>query len=365
MAALSDIGTDLWRHLLTSRWRGVRVLALATARWLDEEGPQLGAAIAFYTMFAVAPLLVVTIAIAGAVFGPDAARGRIVAQIQDLVGPVAAQGIEAMVQSAWLHPHGLLAGVLGGIALLLGATGVFGALRRSLNAIGRVAARPSLFGTLVRARLIAFALVLGFGFLAIASLLLSAALAAFGAWLSDRYSGLAELFALIDVVVSTLVLVVAFAALLRWLPDAPPSRRATWSGAAASALLFSIGKHLIGLYLARASVASSYGAAGSFVIVMLWVYYSAQILLFGAALAATLDARNGGDAAPQQRSAPQSGRPAAAPTSLAEARARRPLPPRGPGAARPLSALNNPWTRKPVQILRFPRERVRRMPGER
>src|SRR5258706_12161521 len=192
MVALSDIGPTLWRQLLTSRWRPVRLLAAATARWLDEGGPQLGASIAFYTMFAVAPLLVVAIAIAGAVFGPDAARGRVVEQIQDLVGPVAAQGIEAMIESAWLHPHSLLAGVLGSITLLIGASGVFGALRRSLNAIGRIAPKPSLFGTLVRTRLVAFALVLGFGFLAIASLLVSAAVAAAGAYLTDRYTGLAE-----------------------------------------------------------------------------------------------------------------------------------------------------------------------------
>ncbi|HEX6707294.1 MAG TPA: YihY/virulence factor BrkB family protein [Albitalea sp.] len=356
MIALSDIGPRLWQRLLHARWQPLRVGALATSRWLDESGPQLGASIAFYTMFAVAPLLVVAIAIAGAVFGPQAARGQIVQEIEGLVGPAAARGIEAMVESAWLHPHGVLAAVLGVVTLLLGASGVFGALRRALNAIGRVAPLPAMFGTLLRARLIAFALVLGFGFLAVASLLVSATVAALGAYLSDRMPGLAELFALLDVVVSTGVLVVAFAALLRWLPDAAPSRRAVWVGAACSALLFAIGKHLIGLYLARASVASSYGAAGSFVVVMLWVYYSAQILLFGAAVAATLDARDGGDAAPHLTTPGQQRVPP--PTSLAEARARRkPTPSSG---ARPISARNNPWARGTVKILRFPGERVRR-----
>jgi len=355
MVALTDIGPNIWRQLLTSRWKAVRLLAQATDCWLDRGAPQLGASVAFYTMFAVAPLLVVVIAIAGAVFGADAARGRIVEQVQGLVGADAARSIQAMIESAWLHPHGLLAGVLGVVALLLGASGVFSALRNSLNKIGRVAPKPSLLGTMVRARLIAFALVLGFGFLAIASLVLSAALAALGAYLTERYPGLAELFALLDISVSTLVLVVAFAALLRWLPDAPPSRRAVWTGAACSALLFSIGKHLIGLYLARASVASSYGAAGSFVVVMLWVYYSAQILLFGAALASTIDERHGGDGTPHRRPGPP-GRPAAAPTSLAEVRARRHA-----GGARPLDRASNPWTRAPVQILKFPGERVRRL----
>lgn len=358
MAALTDLGPALWRRLLTSRWRPVRLGALATSRWLDDGGPALGASIAFYTMFAVAPLLVVAIAIAGAVLGPDAARGHIVTEIEGLVGPAAARSIEAMIESAWLHPHGLVAAVLGVITLLLGASGVFSALRRALNAIGHVAPLPSAFSTLVRARLIAFALVLGFGFLAVASLLLSATLAALGSYLSARYPGLSGLFALLDVAVSTAVLVVAFAALLRWLPDVPPSHHAVWMGATCSAVLFAVGKHLIGLYLARASVASSYGAAGSFVVVMLWVYYSAQILLFGAALAATLDARNGGDTAP--RVSPGTPLRHAPPASLAEARARR-----SPGGARPVNAANNPWNGGQVKILRFPGERVRRLPGER
>ncbi|HEX6364275.1 MAG TPA: YhjD/YihY/BrkB family envelope integrity protein, partial [Albitalea sp.] len=162
MAALSEIGPTLSRHLLGSRHKWVRLLAQAAVRWMDRGAPQLGASVAFYTMFAVAPLLVVGIAIAGAVFGPDAARGHIVEQIQGVVGTEAARGIQAMIESAWLHPHGLLAGALGIGALLLGASGVFAALRKSLNAIGDPLAKASLFGTLVRPRLVAFALVLGF-----------------------------------------------------------------------------------------------------------------------------------------------------------------------------------------------------------
>ena len=188
--------------------------------------------------------------------------------------------------------------------------------------------------------------MLGFGFLAIASLLMSAALAALGEFLARYYTGLAPLVALLDVAVSTVVIAVAFAALLRWLPDVPPSRRAVWIGGFCSALLFAIGKHLIGLYLARASVASSYGAAGSFVIVMLWVYYSAQILLYGAALAATIDMRESGGT-PASRQPGRPGRPVAPPTSLAEARARR----HGHGTHQ-INGANNPWTRAPVQSCR-------------
>lgn len=352
MHAFADLGQRLLRHVSQPRWRPVRIAVRAGQRWMDAGGPQLGAAIAFHTMFALAPLLVVAIVVAGAVFGPDAARGHIVSEIEGLVGPTAARGIEAMIASAWLNPHGMLAAVLGIAALLVGASGVFSALRLSINGITGARPSDSVIGALVRARLVAFALVLGFGFLAIASLLVSAALAALGKFLSEFYEGLAPLIALLDVVVSTAVIAVAFAALLRWLPDAPPSRHAVWVGAFCSALLFSIGKHLIGLYLARASVASSYGAAGSFVIVMLWVYYSAQILLYGAALAATLDAADGGGP-PRPAHAPNKPRGASPPTSLAEVRARRQV-------VGPPCATANPWLRAPVQILRFPRDRTRK-----
>jgi membrane protein len=264
----------------------------AGRRWVVDGAPQLGASIAFYTMFAAAPLLVVMIAIAGSVFGPEAARGQIVGQIESVVGPFAARAIEVMIESAWTNPDSGWAAAVGVVTLLAGATGVFTQLRDALNAIGHVTPTPSVLSAFVRARLVGFALMLGFGFLAIASLLLSALVAAVGKYLGDWLPASAALLALADVSVSTGVLTIAFAALLRWLPDAAPSRRAVWWGALCSALLFSVGKHLIGLYLARESIASSYGAAGSFVVVMLWVYYSAQILLYGAAVAASIDERS-------------------------------------------------------------------------
>jgi membrane protein len=266
------------------------LLTDSVLRWSQEGGPQFGAAIAFYTMFALAPLLVVAIAVAGAVFGAEAARGQIVGEIEGVVGHAAAQGIEAMIESAWRHPNGALASLLGIGTLLIGATGVFTELRLSLNAMGKVTPTPSAIGAFVRVRLTGLALVLGFGFLAIVSLLLSAALAAVNVYLSARDERLAQMLVVLDWSSSIAVLTLAFAALLRWLPDSPPSWHAVWLGAFSSAVLFSIGKNLIGLYLARASVASSYGAAGSFVVVMLWVYYSAQILLFGGALAGSWDA---------------------------------------------------------------------------
>ncbi|MCM5677954.1 YihY/virulence factor BrkB family protein [Schlegelella sp. S2-27] len=279
----------VWSHVPQRLQRPLSLGARAVQMWLDELGPQLGASIAFYAMFALAPLLVVAITLAGAFFGPEAARGQIVGEIQGLVGVNAARSIEVMIESSWRSEGSGLAGMLGMAALLLGASGVFVALRNALNRLGRLPEMPSGVGAFVRARLVAFALVLGFGFLAIVSLLASAALAAVGAYLSGRYPPLAPAIAAMDIVVSSLVLTFGFAALLRWLPESPPGWHAVFVGAAASAVLFAVGKHLIGLYLGRAGVASSYGAAGSFVVVMLWVYYSSQILLLGAALAWTVD----------------------------------------------------------------------------
>lgn len=288
---LSTWRRHAWRQLPPQfRW-ALHWLWGSVQRWIDAAGPQLGASIAFYTVFSMAPLLVIGIAIAGAVFGQDAARGQVVAQIQDLVGPSAAQAIQAMIEAAWRQPGGGLAAVMGAATLLVGATGVFAELHRALNAIGHVAPRRVGLQGVLRVRLTAFALLLGFGFLLIASLLLSAVLAGITGALSARYPVLTTLAGVLDVGLSFLVLSSAFAAILRWLPDEAPTRAGVAVSATMSAGLFVLGKSLIGLYLGRASVASSYGAAGSFVVVMLWVYYSSQILLFGAAAGREWDAR--------------------------------------------------------------------------
>jgi membrane protein len=303
-----------WDALARSRWGwltvGPQLLWRATMRWLAASGPQLGASIAFYTMFALAPLLVVTIAIAGLVFGPEAARGQIVGQIEGLVGEPAAQAIQAMIESAWRERQGPLAALLGLATLLIGATGVFAELRRAFNAIAEVKPPASMLSAFVRVRLVAFALLLGCGFLAIVSLVFSAGVAAVTAYLSAHLSGgesvVSLLGAAFDLVVSVAVLSLAFAALLRWLPDTPPRRRALWVGAVASALLFSLGKTLIGLYIGRTSVSSSFGAAGSLAVLMLWVYYSSQIVLFGAALGHAWETRGEPPGEPERPAAGRS-----------------------------------------------------------
>jgi membrane protein len=186
-------------------------------------------------------------------------------------------------------------------------------MRKALNRIGHVQPKSGALGTFVRARLVAFALVLGFGFLLVASLLLSAALTAFTDYLSKAMPILARTLALLGFVLSTAVLTVAFAAFLRWLPDSPPRWGPVWVGAIVSAVMFSLGKELIGMYIGRVSVTNSFGAAGSVVVIMLWVYYSSQILLFGAAMTWALEgvrAEQPQPAAPA-RSTPEGKPPAA------------------------------------------------------
>jgi membrane protein len=252
--------------------------------WSERGGPQLGASISFYSIFALAPLLVVAIAVAGLAFGDDAVRGRVVAQLGGLLGTTAAQAIEGLIASAWRPQQGTFAGAVGIVTLLVAATGVMVELKRALNImLERTVTPRSMLSAFVRARLTALAMVLGVGFLTIVSLLLSAAVAAVAAWVPARYPQLKFLLAALDFAASLVVLSAAFAALIRWLPDRTPPARVVAIGAVTAALLFSLGKFLVGLYIARASVVSTYGAAGSFVVLIIWVFYTAQSLLIGVA----------------------------------------------------------------------------------
>jgi membrane protein len=254
--------------------------------WSERGGPYLGASIAFYSIFALAPLLVVAIAVAGLAFGPDAVRGRVVEQLGGLLGDIAAKALEAMIAAAWRPGQGYLAGTIGVITLLIAASGVLVELKRALNVMLDHAASPRPFlSAFVRARLVAFALVLGVGFLTIVSLLLSTAVAALAHYLPAQFPQLEAALALLDLVASMLVLAAAFAALVRWLPDRAPSARIVALASTTAALLFTLGKYLVGLYLARATVVSTYGAAGSLVVLIIWVYYTSQVLLVGVAFA--------------------------------------------------------------------------------
>jgi membrane protein len=260
--------------------------------WSERGGAQLGASIAFYSIFALAPLLVVAIAVAGLAFGPDAVRGRVVEELGGLLGTTAAEAIEALIASAWRPEQGAIAGAVGVVTLLVAASGVMVELKRALNVmLDRSVTERSILSAFVRARLTAFAMVLGVGFLTIVSLLLSAAVAAVASYLPPHFPELKLLLAALDLSASVLVITAAFAALIRWLPDRPPPARVVAIGAATAALLFSVGKWLVGIYIARASVVSTYGAAGSLVVLIIWVFYTSQALLIGVAFGRQFERR--------------------------------------------------------------------------
>ncbi len=240
------------------------------------------AALAFYTIFSLAPILVVVIALAGALFGADAVRGQIYREFQGVMGPDTAAFVQGVLQSAVKHGSGLAA-VLGTATLVFGASAVFVQLQESLNIIWAVAPRPgAALTSLLKKRLLSFALVLGLGFLLVVSLVLSAALTAFGDLVESHFQLPPNLLTFANGFVSFLLVMILFAMIYRILPDVQLSWREVLTGGGVTALLFIAGKALIGLYLGHTSVASSYGAAGSLVVVLLWVYYSSLVFLFGA-----------------------------------------------------------------------------------
>jgi membrane protein len=259
------------------------LLKEACTAWITDNVPSLGAALAFYTIFSVTPVLMVATAVAGLVFGREAAQGEILRQIQAFVGYPGAETIQTVIQSANRPALGTIATALGIGAVLLGASGAFVELHDALNKIWKVKPRSEsiLVGTM-RKRFLSFGLVLGTGFLLLVSLALSAALAIAGKFVGYLLPAPAFLFEFANSLLSFGVITVLFAMIYKVLPDTKIAWRDVWIGATVTSLLFTLGKMLIGLYLGKSSLASAYGAAASFVIVLIWVYYSAQILLLGA-----------------------------------------------------------------------------------
>jgi membrane protein len=252
------------------------------AEWAADDALSLGAALAYYTVFSMAPLLVLVIAIAGLVLGRTAAEGELVGQIGGLVGQAGAQAIQDMVNRASGPKAGLIASVVSLVTMSLGATGVFGQLQHSLNKIWEAPPRRGGFRSQVRKRVLAFGMILGIGFLLLVSLAVSAALALVHDLLAAHVPLLTEILPTINLLLGFGVVATLFAIMFKVLPDVGMRWRDVWPGAAVTALLFAVGKTLIGLYLGRAGATSVYGAAGSFVLILLWVYYSAQILFIGA-----------------------------------------------------------------------------------
>jgi membrane protein len=241
-----------------------------------------GAAIAYYTIFSIAPVLLIVIAIAGLVFGRDAAQGAIVAQLSGLMGQQSAEALQSMLKSAGNTSSGTLATIIGVGALLVTASGVFGEMQTALNAIWKAKANSSTVSRLIRARIVSLGLVMALGFLLMVSLVLSAALAAVGTYLYGIFPGIRLLLQIANFVISFALISLLFAAIYKFLPDTPIAWRDVAMGAVVTALLFTIGKTLIGLYIGSSQVASSYGAAGALIVILLWIYYSAQIFLLGA-----------------------------------------------------------------------------------
>jgi membrane protein len=257
----------------------------ACSAWADDNAPSMGAALAFYTVFSLAPVLIVAISVAGLAFGQKAAEGEFARQLQGLVGATGAKAIQAILQNANRPALGIIASAIGIGTLLVGASGAFVELQDALNKIWKVQSPvKSVWLRVIRERFLSFGLVLGLGFLLLVSLVVSAALAAVGNFITPLLPWPVFLLESVNFLLSLGVIALLLAMIFKFLPDAEIAWSDVWMGAAVASLLLTTGKGLIGLYLARSTVASAYGAASSLVIILSWVYYSAQIVLFGAEL---------------------------------------------------------------------------------
>lgn len=260
------------------------LIKASVTSWIDDYAPSMGAALAYYTLFSIAPLLLIVIAIAGFFFGAEAVRGEILGQLQGLMGSEGARAVQSLIESVSQPEKSLLATVIGVLLLVIGATSVFSELQTDLDRIWRVPERDKNEGlwALLRARLLSFGMILGLAFLLLVSLVLSAALAALEKWWGPAPEGW-ELFArLANFIIGFGLATTVFAMIYKIMPRAQIRWRDVWIGAAVTALLFSAGKFLIGLYIGESGVTSGFGTAGSLVAMLVWVYYSAQIFLLGA-----------------------------------------------------------------------------------
>jgi membrane protein len=251
--------------------------------WNMDKVPRLAAALAFFTMLSIAPLLIVIIAVSGLLLGNDVARQQVIGQVQGLVGPQGGALINTVVQNTRQVGTTWFATIFGIVVIVLGATGVVGELKDALNTIWNVASKPGdSILHVVRDRVFSLGMVLGLGFMLLVSLVISAALTALGSFLVSLIQQWVFVAGLLDLVVSLGVITLIFAALFKFLPDVRVAWRDVWIGALVTALLFTLGKYIIGVYLGNSNLASPFGAAGSLVVLLVWVYYAAQILFLGA-----------------------------------------------------------------------------------
>ena len=298
------------------------LLRATMSDWYEDRAQRIGAALAYYTIFALAPGLVIVMALAGLMLGPGA-ESQIIGQIRELIGEQGAAAIEATIRSARNETLGATGTALALIPLVFGLWGVFGELQDGLNTIWGVTPKPGRrIRDILKERFWSFAMVVGIGFVLLVSLVLSAWLAAVGTYVGSLLPAPATGLEALNFVISFVVITGSFALIFKLLPDVRIAWRDVWLGAAVTSLFFTVGKFLIGLYLGKSAVASAYGAAGSLVIIVVWVYYSAQILLFGAEFTKVWTKRRGFGFVPEQTAVPVT----------QEARAEQGLGPRPPAA---------------------------------
>lgn len=262
---------------------GWTLVKRAVSSWSDDRAPSMGAALSYYTVFSLAPVLVLVISIAGLAFGNDAAEGRIVGELQGLLGAEAAQVIQTMLAKANDRGSGVVSTVVGFVMLLVGATGVLIELQDAINTVWKVAPKPgSGIKGIIRERLLSFGIIVSFGFILLVSLIFSALLAGMGSMMSRFIPGWVVVGYVLNYAVVLGIMTALIALIYKVLPDVKIAWRDVWFGALATSLLFQLGKFAIGMYVGKASIASPFGAAGSLAVLLVWVYYSSQIILLGA-----------------------------------------------------------------------------------
>ena len=273
--------TSLPAHSFKAWWSLIKSAASA---WVDDYAPSMGAALSYYTIFSLAPLLLIVISIAGLFFGADAVRGEIFGQLRGMMGDDAAKAVEALLASVSKPAESIAATVTGVTILLIGATAVFGELQDALDRIWRAPLREKSSGPLafLHSRLLSFGMILGIAFLLMVSLVLGAVMAALGKWWSGFFGGWQMLAQYVSIIIDFVLTTVVFTMIYKFMPRVRLLWDDVWPGALVTAMLFTVGKFLIGLYIGKSGVASAFGAAGSLVIILVWVYYSAQIFLIGA-----------------------------------------------------------------------------------
>jgi membrane protein len=287
--------------------RAVDLVSETFSGWREDNATRLAAALAYYTTFSLAPLLVVVISIAGLVGGQEATRNQAMGQIEDLIGEEGREFVGEMIVSASRESTGLAATIAGTLTLLFGAMGVFGELQNALNTIWEVKPPPAKgfidgLKRFVFGRLLSFAMVLGIGFLLLASLVISAAISTLGEFIGDTRPLNEIPLQILNFILSFGVITFLFAMIFKFLPDARIAWRDVWSGAAVTSALFNLGKFAIGFYLGRSEIGNAFGAAGSLAILLIWIYYSAQILFFGAEFTQVYANRYGSRITPEKDS---------------------------------------------------------------